>query len=62
MLDLLSEKLFKAINLVPALFVAEDSPAFWIARGAFAILLIVLIILAVAGVQQLMARPDAHKR
>lgn len=53
MLDRLADAIFRALNLVPALFVAEDSPTFWIARSVFAILLVILVGLLAVLVQQL---------
>jgi len=48
MLDWFVDRLMAIITYVPALIVTQDSPHFYVVRGMFGLLLIVLAILAVA--------------
>jgi hypothetical protein len=42
----ITDSLFAIINTVPALFVAQDSPHFALARTMFVLILVVLIVAA----------------
>jgi hypothetical protein len=48
MLDWMGEKIWAIVTLVPAVFVAEDSPNFMAIRAMFGLLLIVLVAYLIA--------------
>lgn len=48
MLNWIAGTLLAMVNVVPALFVAEDSPNFVLVRAMFGLMFIVLIVFAIA--------------
>jgi hypothetical protein len=48
MLDWFVDQIIAIVTYVPAMIVAQDSPHFYVVRGMFALLLIVLVMLVVA--------------
>ncbi|UYN93360.1 MAG: hypothetical protein KIT25_14990 [Enhydrobacter sp.] len=48
MLDWIAAKIWAIVTYLPPVFVEFDSPVFTIVRGAFALLLIVLVVFLIA--------------